>query len=71
MTKDEKVQFVLDLTRNMAGTIIKQIESGAIPENWDGIELRLLISEHAQRNIYRQRIGRIRAFHNTVIVNNL
>lgn len=71
MTKDEKVQFVLDLTRNMAGTIIKQIESGTIPEEWDGVELRLLISEHAQRNVYKQRIGRIRAFHNTVIVNNL
>jgi hypothetical protein len=40
MTKDEKVQFVLDLTQSVAKQILQRVDSGKIPEGWNGHFMR-------------------------------
>jgi hypothetical protein len=71
MTKDEKIQFIYDLTSNICEDIVTEIKLDKIPEEWDGVELRWLVEEMAVSNFGRQDKKRKRAYNNTVIVNNL
>jgi hypothetical protein len=71
MTKQEKIQFVKDLFSGMETRIIQNIENGNIPEEWDGIELRWLVSDIAEENTYKGDKRRAKEYNNTVIVNNL
>lgn len=72
MNRNEQIRFVNDLTGSMARTIKNHIRTGRIPREWDGLELRQLIAEHAQRNAYVDMgKARKREYNNTVIVNNL
>ena len=73
--KELKAQFVTDLCNAMRDSILKQIEEGKLPENWDGHELRMLIEYKAIENAARSRRyagkKRVHEFNNTVIVENL
>jgi len=73
MNRDEQKQFVESLTESVAQSVIKEINEGNIPSNWDGIELRWLLAEHFERNTLnkRERQARYREYENAVIVNNL
>jgi hypothetical protein len=66
---------VRELSERIVGEIEKEIEQGKIPDNWDGIELRWLLSlkfHEAQAMTYSYyKSARKRDFNNTVIVNNL
>lgn len=42
--KDQKT-FVRALCKSIAKDVIAKIESGKIPENWDGIELRQYVAD--------------------------
>ena len=44
MTREEQIQFVKSLSETVINGIITQIESGKIPEEWRGVELRELLS---------------------------
>lgn len=73
-TKREQRRFVKELRARIENTLLDHIKNGRIPENWDGIELRELIADTADRS----RAGhdtfgrqRLKDYRNTVIVNNL
>lgn len=71
MNREEKKKFVRDLLDSHQEDILAQIDSGNIPEEWDGIELRELIAEKADLDRCSVSRSRRRAYKNTVIVNNL
>lgn len=43
--KQFQTAFVRELGQNVLDRIINEIESGRIPESWDGIELRWLLAD--------------------------
>lgn len=45
MTKDAMVKFVVDTSNWITKDILKTINDGRIPSNWEGEELRLYITE--------------------------
>lgn len=75
MTKQEQINLVNGLMDSIHRTICNNIDSGKVPENWDGIELRVYIDDkfnwegdYIKRRSYRKR--RI-SYNNTILVNNL
>jgi len=73
MDMNEKISFVQQLTTAVADEIITNIETGKIPEEWDGIELRWYIAEKFNQVVFKGTgsKARKRDYNNTVIVNNL
>ena len=49
MTRQEQVSFVRAICSRIAGEIIGRIEINDIPESWDGRQLRIFLSEEANR----------------------
>jgi len=70
MNREEQKKFVVALCNLIAEGILVDIEVGNIPENWDGLELRQLISDHAIPRFSMDK-KRLREYKNTVLVNNL
>lgn len=73
MTRDEKKEFVEELTTAVAHRIMGLIDCSKIPDEWDGIELRWLLEmDFEQAAQFGRRSGsRRRKFLNMVNVNNL
>ena len=75
MTKTEKITFIQNITSSVAAELIDKVESGAVPEDWDGHELRQLLADkfaHEVSSLMREtRSKRVKAYRSTVIVNNL
>jgi hypothetical protein len=71
MNADEKKQFVKELAEELMKTIIRDIEAGKVPEDWDGVELRWLLSDRSSSNFGKMQTKRRKVYRNTVIVNNL
>ena len=71
MNKQEKTQFILDITDNLRDALLERVEK--IPEQWDGIELRQLLVDVArsQFNCRQMSPARKRSYNNTVLVKNL
>lgn len=45
LIKEQQKAFVRELTDSISQSIIRSIEVGKIPEDWDGIELRQLMAD--------------------------
>ena len=73
MTQKEQKTFVKNLTDSVRLEIISKIEGGRIPENWDGHELRQLISDKFEREttLKTSNKSRFKEYENEVIVKNL
>lgn len=77
MTKKGQKKFVRELSKNIADSIVKQINDGKIPDRWDGHELRILLANRHQasasmsKHSQNPRSKAAREFKNTVLVNNL
>jgi len=75
MNKKEQIRFIKNLTGSIASELISKIESGRVPENWDGIELRKLLSDkfesESDRCFKNKRSRRYKDYNNIVIINNL
>jgi hypothetical protein len=76
MTRAEQALFVANLTESVRDELLRKIGSGAIPETWDGHELRQLLADkfvYEVSALFREgkRSRRLREYRNTVIVNNL
>ena len=79
MKRKQQKMFVKNLTASIGIEIISKIESGRIPENWDGLELRQLIKDKAavesyldkEDKGYGKRSARYKFYANTVFVENL
>jgi hypothetical protein len=71
MTKKEKEIFINELIKNVKRGILEKIDS--IPENWDGMELRMLVSDHFQVAVFRRVLSRSRlvSYKNDILVRNL
>lgn len=50
---------------------MRKIDAGAVPEHWDGGELRQLVLNRFQAETRKLPRQRQRDFNNTVLVNNL
>lgn len=71
MTKAAKKHFVRQLINNVRNEIIDQIDTGALPEHWTGIELRWLIADRFEACAYVKNRRLRRAFNNEVAIHNL
>lgn len=73
MKKSEQKQFIRSLTKSIVGDIEKKISAGKIPENWDGHELRYLLSEKFESEAWtlNKKHRRYKDYKNTVLINNL
>jgi hypothetical protein len=69
MTPEEQKQLTREIAQYATEGIIKDIDNGKIPENWNGIELRLLLCDRISWHSNDKKI--LRAYRNTVIVNGL
>jgi len=71
MTKTEKVQFIADLTNNVARTLTEKIDR--VPEEWNGIELRQWLADAFADGVSPHMMTRTRkrAYRNDVTIHNL
>ena len=71
MNQQEKTQFILDITENLRSTLLEQVDK--MPEEWDGVEIRQLLTDLAASkfNYHPMSRARKRAYKNTVMVNYL
>ena len=71
MTKAEQREFIASLMDSMKTTLLAKVER--VPDAWDGFELRQLIADHVAENAAYITMDRkrARAYHNTVLVQNL
>lgn len=78
MTRDEKLQFIRDLTATVIFDIIAKVDE--MPDEWDGIELRRYIADKFEEQVVGSRRGEVRgysrdkrlaAYRNECIVRNL
>lgn len=69
MNKNEQKKFTRAIVKHAAESVIRDIESGKIPEAWDGIELRELLADRIKWHNMEKR--RAREYRNTVLVNGL
>ena len=73
MTKPEKRIFIRNLCNSIRDEVMEKVTTGAIPREWDGVELRVHLAEKFEKETYRDLIKgkRLKDYRNTVIVNNL
>lgn len=69
MDKKTQKRLVKDISKGVLETILRDIENGKIPESWDGIELRELLSDRVKWHNMEKR--RAKDYRNTVAVNGL
>jgi hypothetical protein len=70
MNTNDKKQFINDLMDNTKESILAKVN--AMPEEWDGNELRQYIVDYAEQNAGRIPKGkRLRDYKNEVITRNL
>jgi hypothetical protein len=71
MKRSEQIRIVRELTKSLLLHITVKIELGAIPEEWDGVELRALVAHKTQEWNCHMLPKRKNNFRNTILVNNL
>lgn len=49
MTRPEQMKFVCDMTLSVTQEIASKIDSGVIPEHWDGVQLRAYITDKVRQ----------------------
>lgn len=71
MTRQEKRKFIRNLTTAVRDDLLKKV--GAMPEEWDGIELRRLLADKFEREVFSDLLKgrRLKNFRNEVAVRNL
>lgn len=73
MSKQEKKQFVISLMSNIQEFIVGKIESGTVPEHWDGHELRQYVTDTVgEKSVFSPMKGkRMREYRNDLMVNDI
>jgi hypothetical protein len=71
MNSTEQKQFVIELSNNITKKILENINTGKIPEDWDGTELRWLLADKFADAATYKNAGRKRKYNNTVINEDL
>lgn len=68
MTRNEKQAFVLELMQGITRSVEGKLD--AMPEEWNGIELRQYLADVMARNTYPMDRARARAYRNTITVSS-
>lgn len=71
MLKSEKIQFVKTTSEYIVNRIIQDIESGKVPSNWEGLELRWLLENRFVSEYGHYEKKRKKEYINDVLVNGL
>lgn len=71
LNQHEQEEFVKELSENVTNGVLADIRAGKVPKNWNGIELRALLSDRFAAAVYNLDSGRKRDYERDVIVNNL
>ena len=71
MTRTEQTKFVAELTQSILEDVYSAIDSGELPEEWDGIELRQYLADKFTRSVFKLDPKRRKAYNNTITVTNL
>lgn len=72
LEKEKKKELVSNLVESVRQEIIKLIDNGKIPEEWNGHELRQLIADKFNYEKTQVMKGnRLKDYKNTVYLNNL
>ena len=66
-----QIEFVRQLAQTIAGSMIEDIESGRVPDRWDGRQLKQLFADRADRLTYKMDRKERMEYNNTVLVENL
>ena len=75
MTKEEKIEFVAELSDRIRDDILEKIKTGKILHDWDGHELRTLLRDRHQlsadmsKRAMRGKRGKV--FRNHCLIANL
>jgi hypothetical protein len=70
MDKKTQKKLVKEIAKYAVDSVIRDIENSKIPEEWDGIELRQIISDRVAWHKMMEN-KRMREYKNTVMVNGL
>jgi len=73
MVRVDQVNFVRQLCGGVQDQIEKNIASGKVPENWDGVELRQYIADKYAQVVIKGTMSRARkmAYNNVIITTDL
>lgn len=77
MTRDEQKVFIAGLMDSVKRSMFQGIERGAVPEDWDGHELRQWLADRFEQSadmssqMKNKRGGRRKEYERVIIVNNL
>ena len=67
MEKKDQIRFIKEMSKNITDEIIKNIKNGKIPDNWNGYELRQLLSDLFKADPRFKMTGeRLKEYKNTV-----
>ena len=69
MTLEEKKQFIGELCRSIENDMYKRL--GKVPEEWDGIELRMWFADMASQSVFHAAKARSAAYYAFVLKNYL
>lgn len=76
MNKKQKAEFVRRITSDVRDELLRKIKSGDIPDDWDGHELRQLLSDKFAAEVFDRVMGdkrgkRRKEYERICAVNNL
>ena len=75
MEKEDQKKIVSDLCNSIRDKILEKIDIKKIPKAWDGIELRWLLADNVNEEIYYnykdKRNKRYKEFKDITLINNL
>lgn len=71
MNRAEQHEFVRDLTKTIRDGVLRDIAEGAVPETWDGLELRQLLADRFEASVFPMDRSRKRAYLNEAMTRNL
>ena len=71
MSKKDQRRIIRELCNNLKASM--RADSGRIPENWDGIELRQWLAERADQDFNYRNLSRARkrSYNNDRLIHNL
>ncbi len=69
MKKEDQVRITNELLDNLKKDMLEAVSK--IPEEWDGLELRMLLEDKVKGFTYHGNDKRYKEFKNHVLVNNL
>ena len=71
MTPKEQVDFINGLSARVLNDMVEAIQAGRVPSRWDGIDLRLWLSERFENCVIGATPKRKAEYKNDVIINDL